>query len=257
LVDVDVLAADLERDGICVLPGLFPEEKIARWKAAFDRLYEARSRMPNGLAPRGPARHYLTLPWVEPFADPEVFANPAILAVLERVFGQEYVMVQLGADIAGPGSEAQEIHRDHQPLFGDAVATPLYALAVNFPLVPVSEENGPFKMARRTHLLPRDEGLSSIESGENPIESFLVRPGDVMIRTPLALHLGSPNVTDAGRPMVVMGYVMRWLQTPNVDLDVPRSFYEALPDEAQRLLRCDLVDELPADVAETYVDFAF
>lgn len=78
-----------------------------------------------------------------------------------------------------------------------------------------------------------------------------------MIRTPLALHLGSPNVTEASRPMVVMGYVMRWLQTPNVELDVPRSFYEALPAKTQQLLRCNVVDELPADNAETYVEFAY
>jgi hypothetical protein len=54
-----------------------------------------------------------------------------------------------------------------------------------------------------------------------------------------------------------MGYVMHWLHTPNVDLDVPRSFYESLPEKTQKLLRCNVVDELPADVAETYVDFAF
>jgi ectoine hydroxylase-related dioxygenase (phytanoyl-CoA dioxygenase family) len=121
----------------------------------------------------------------------------------------------------------------------------------------VTEENGPFKMARGTHVLSRDEGVRRIEAGDNPIESFLAQPGDVTIRTPLALHLGTPNVTDTGRPMVVMGYVMHWLHTPNVELDVPRSFYEALPDETQKLLRCNVVDELPADVAETYVDFAF
>src|SRR3712207_8636608 len=54
---------------------------------------------------------------------------------------QEYVMVQLGADVAGPGSEAQEVHRDYRPLFDDTFVTPLYALAVNFPLVERSEEH--------------------------------------------------------------------------------------------------------------------
>lgn len=255
--ELDGLAADLGRDGICVLRGLFAPEKVARWKEAFDRLFEARSRTPGGLAPRGPSRHYLTLPWVEPFADPEVFANPVVLGVLDRVFAQEYVLVQLGADVAGPGSEAQEVHRDYRPLFDDDVVTPLYALAVNFPLVPVTEENGPFKMARGTHLLSREEGLRRIETGECPIESFLAEPGDVTIRTPLALHLGTPNVTDAARPMVVLGYAMHWLHTPNVSLDVPRELYERLPAETQELLRCTLVDGLPQDAAETYVDFAF
>jgi ectoine hydroxylase-related dioxygenase (phytanoyl-CoA dioxygenase family) len=254
--DLDRAAADLERDGICVLPGLLPEQTVAAWADAFRELFERRSQVEGGLAPRGTARSYLTLPWVPPFADPQVFAHPAILGVLDRVFAQEYVLVQLGADVAGPGAEAQEIHRDYRPLFDDDVVTPLYALAVNFPLVEVTEANGPFKMARGTHVLTREEGLRRIESGDNPIESFLAQPGDVTIRTPLALHQGSPNVSDGPRPMVVLGYVMHWLHTPEVGLDVPRDFYDSLAPEAQRLLRARVVDELP-EAGETYVKFAF
>ena len=255
--ELDRLAADLERDGICVLPGLIPEEQVARWREAFDELFEARSKIEGGLAPRGKSRHYLTLPWREPFADPEIFTHPSILGVLDRVFAQEYVMVQLGADVAGPGAEAQEVHRDYRPLFDETFVTPLYALAVNFPLVEVGPDNGPFRMARGTHVLTREEGLARIESGEHPLEDFYAKPGDVTIRTPLALHLGTPNVTDGARPMVVMGYVMHWLHTANVDLDVPRAFYDALPPETQTLLRCNVVDELSDDAQETYVKFAF
>ena len=255
--DLDRLAEDLQRDGVCVIRGLLPRGKMARWKEAFDELFAARARLPDGLAPRGRARHYLTLPWVEPFADRDVFANETILGVLDRVFAQEYVMVQLGADVAGPGAEYQEIHRDYRPLFDETFVTPLYALAVNFPLVEVTERNGPFKMAPGTHLLPRDEGLRRVESEEIPIESFLAQPGDVTIRTPLALHLGTPNVTAEPRPMVVMGYAMHWLHTPNVDLNVPRAFYESLPLETQRLLRCNVVEDIDPTSGETYVKFAF
>ena len=255
--ELDRLAADLNRDGICVLPGLIPREKVERWKDAFDELFEERARVDGGLAPRGHARHYLTLPWVEPFADPDVFANETVLGVLDRVFAQEYVLAQLGADVAGPGAEAQEVHRDYRPLFDETFVTPLYALAVNFPLVEVTEEKGPFRMARGTHVLPREEGLARIESGANPIESFLAQPGDVTIRTPLALHLGTPNVTDTPRPMVVMGYAMHWLPTANVERNVPRDFYEQLPPETQQLLRCKVVDEVARNGNETYVKFAY
>ena len=255
--DLDRLAATLERDGICVIPGLIPEDKVARWREAFESLVEERAKIPGGLAPRGKSRHYLTLPWVEPFADPEVFANPTVLAVLDRVFAQEYVLVQLGADVAGPGAVAQEIHRDYRPLFQDEVITPLYALAVNFPLVEVTEQNGPFTMARGTHRLTRAEGLARVESGDIPLESFFAEPGDVTIRTPLALHLGTPNVSDQPRPMIVLGYVMHWLHTANVELNVPREAYEALPEPTRQLLRCNVVDRLDESAAETYVKFAY
>lgn len=253
--DLDRLAADLNRDGICVIRGLFDPAKIAAWSRAFDDLFAERQKRPGGLAPREQDRYYLTLPLAPPFADADVFANPVILGVLDRVFAQEYVLVQLGADVPLKGSDYQETHRDYRPLFSDNVVTPLYALAVNFPLVDVTHDNGPFEMARGTHVLGRSEGLEKVERGEIPIEQFLMRRGDVMIRTPLALHRGTPNRTEIGRPMVVMGYVMHWLHTPNVDLTLPRAFYESLPEATRTLLRCQVVDELPAEKSETYLEF--
>ncbi len=166
-------------------------------------------------------------------------------------------MVQLGADVPLQGSTYQEIHRDYRPLFTDEITTPLYALAVNFPLVDVTEANGPFQQARGTHLMPRDTALQKVESGEIAMETFPLQMGDVMIRTPLALHRGTPNRTDTPRPMVVMGYVMHWLHTPKVDLTLPQAYYDSLPAEDQQRLRCEVVESLPQEKGETYVDFKF
>ncbi|GAA6620327.1 phytanoyl-CoA dioxygenase family protein [Scytonema sp. NUACC26] len=255
--ELDRLAQDLNRDGICVIRGLFDRKLIEEWAQAFEKLFRERQNQPGGLAPREVARYYLTFPWVPPFANEFVFANPTILGILERVFFQEYVMVQLGADIPVQGSDYQEIHRDFRPLFSDQIVTPLYALAVNFPLVEVTEENGPFQMARGTHLLSRDEGLAKIASGEIQMESFYMQPGDAIVRSPLALHRGSPNRTCQPRPMVVMGYVMHWLHTVKVDLTVPQDYYESLPEKVRQLLRCQVVEQLPKEKVETYVNFKY
>lgn len=255
--ELDQLAEDLKRDGICILRGCYERAWVEKWADAFTRLFEQRQRVPGGLAPREQARYYLTFPWVPPFADSHAFANVNILGVLNRVFAQEYVMVQLGADIPVQGSDYQEIHRDFRPLFTDQFVTPLYALAVNFPLVEVTEDNGPFQMARGTHRLPREEGLAKVRRGEIPMESFLMGPGDVAIRTPLALHRGSPNRTPRPRPMVVMGYVMHWLHTPKVELTLARDYYDSLPESQRKLLRCQVADQLSADKKETYVEFKY
>ncbi|OUL24701.1 phytanoyl-CoA dioxygenase [Nostoc sp. RF31YmG] len=255
--DLDRLVEELNRDGICVIRNLFDRNLIGEWAQAFDKLFRDRQNQPGGLAPREIARYYLTLPWVSPFANTEVFANPVIMGILERVFYQEYVMVQLGVDVPFQGSDYQETHRDYRPLFSDNIVTPLYALAVNFPLVEVTSENGPFQMARGTHVIPREEGLRKVATGEIPMESFYMQPGDVMIRTPLALHRGSPNRTSQPRPMVVMGYVMHWLHTPKVDLTLERDYYESLPEKLRQMLRCQVVDRLPKEKVETYVNFKY
>ena len=254
--ELDCFAEELNRDGVTVIRDLPDPKLMEEWARAFDALFQERRNRPGGLAPREQSRYYSTIPWVAPFADERVFANPVILSVLDRVLGPDHVMVQLGADVPIYGSDYQEIHRDHPPLFGDLMVTPLYALAVNFPLVEVSEENGPFQMARGTHILPRNEGLARIQRGDIPLESFFSKPGDVTIRTPLALHRGTPNRADQPRPMVVMGYVRSWLNTPQIDLTIPRDYYESLPERTRRLLRCRVVERLEEKV-ETYLNFKF
>ncbi|YAF98007.1 MAG: phytanoyl-CoA dioxygenase family protein [Nodularia sp. CChRGM 3473] len=271
--DLDRFAQELNRDGICVIPHVFDQKLIDEWLEAFEKLFHDRQNQPGGLAPRETSRYYLTLPWIYPFANELVFANPVIMGVLERVFYQEYVMVQLGVDVPFQGSDYQETHRDFRPLFSDGlrpaggdgetpafsdrIVTPLYALAVNFPLVEVTAENGPFQMARGTHLLPREEGLQKIATGEIPLESFYMQPGDVIVRSPLALHRGSPNRTNQPRPMIVMGYAMHWLHTPKVDLTLPRDYYNSLPEEVRQMLRCEVVESLPQHKVETYVNFKY
>jgi hypothetical protein len=230
---------------------------VAHWKEAFDRLFERRQSVPGGLAPRETARYYLTLPFEPPFSDDAVFAQPDVMAVLDRVFAQEYAMVQLGVDVALQGSQHQSMHRNHEPLFSDDIITPLYALAVHVPLVAVTEDNGPFDIARGTHRMPRDEAVAKVERGDIPIDSIVAEPGDVWIRTPLALHRGTPNWTAEARPVVVMGYVMHWLHTPKVELTVARDVYEGLADPVCRLLRCRVVDQLPEDARETFLDYKF
>ncbi|GFE71696.1 phytanoyl-CoA dioxygenase family protein [Chroococcus sp. FPU101] len=256
-LDLDQFAEDLNRDGICVIRGLFERSLIEEWAVAFDALFQERQQRSLGIAPRGKARCYVTLPWVPPFANPEVFANPTILGVLDRVYYQEYKLVQLAADIPMQGSEYQIIHRDFRPLFTDQIVTPLYALAVNFPLVEVTSENGPFEMARGTHRMPREEGLVKIQAGEIPMEQFYMQPGDVMIRSPLALHRGTPNRTEQPRPMIVMGYIMHWLHTHKVDLTLAQDYYNGLSSQLQQLLRCRLVEQLPDQMTETYINFEY
>lgn len=255
--ELDDHARALERDGVCVLRQVFDRALIERWSGAFSALVEERRGRAGGLAPRGEGRFYVTLPWTQPFADPDVFASGAVLGVLDRVFAQEYRLVQLGTDTPVRGSQYQEIHRDYRPLFSDDVVTPLYALAVNFALCDVTKENGPFEMARGTHRMPKQAALDAVASGAIAMEPFPMRAGDVMIRTPLALHRGTPNRTDRPRPMIVLGYVMHWLHTPKVELQVPRRDHARLPPALQALLRCELVDELATDRAESYVEFAY
>ena len=201
----------------------------------------------------------MTLPFREPFADPSVFEDEDVLAVVGGLVGEGAQFHQLATDTPLLGSEYQDVHRDAPPLFPETGReTPPFQLAVNFPLVDVTQENGPFEVARATHMIPKEEGLRRIESGEIKLEPLTLRAGDVMIRDVRGLHRGTPNRTREPRPMVVLGYSRRWLFRPEVSIRVPRAALERFSERARSLLRFNPVVETPDESGEeVYQSFAY
>lgn len=254
-------ADEVRRTSATVLRGAFPVEKIDAWNAAFQPLLAAAIAREGDDPNRGANRYYVTLPFQPPWADPEIIDNDDVMAVVSELVGADGVMCQLASDTPIKGSQYQELHRDTQLLFPESgVETPPYQLAVNFPLVDVTLDNGPMEMAAGTHMLSKADGMARIERGEIPVEPVLLNRGDVMIRDVRHIHRGTPNPSDTPRPMVVIGYSRRWLFRPEVQIRVPRPVLESLPERARRWLRFnpvfDTVEEA-AEQAETYRVFAY
>jgi ectoine hydroxylase-related dioxygenase (phytanoyl-CoA dioxygenase family) len=170
-------------------------------------------------------------------------------------------MCQLATDTPLLGSDYQDLHRDTQLLFPESgVETPPYQLAVNFPLVDVTLENGPMEYAPGTHMTSKAEGMARIESGAAPLQPVLMARGDAMIRDVRHIHRGTPNRTAIPRPMVVIGYSRRWLHRPEVQIRVPSDVLAGLPDRARRWLRFNPVfasREEAARKQESYRAFAY
>lgn len=250
----------VRNDGHCILKRHLSEEKIKKWSEAFQPLLEEHIEREGHLRNRGASRYYVTLPFEGLWADPEVYEDPDILAICEELVGPDMVMVQLATDTPLKGSEYQDIHRDAPPLFPEAqMETPAFQLAVNFPLVDVTLDNGPFEVVRGTHMMSKEDGLQKLKSGELKIEPILMRLGDVMIRDVRALHRGTPNQTDEPRPMTVIGFSRKWLFRPEVNIQIPRSEYEKLSEKGKQLLRFNPVVESleQARKEEVYQAFAY
>ncbi|HEX8231948.1 MAG TPA: phytanoyl-CoA dioxygenase family protein [Caulobacteraceae bacterium] len=254
-------ADEVRRTSSTIIRGLFPVEKIDAWNRAFQPLLEATIERERDDPNRGKERYYVTLPFHDLWADPEIIDNDAVMAVVEELVGADGVMCQLASDTPLMGSEYQDLHRDTQLLFPETGAeSPPYQLAVNFALVDVTAENGPMEMAAGTHMLSKAEGLRRIETGEAPLEPQYMARGDVMIRDVRHVHRGTPNRTFTPRPMVVIGYSRRWLYRPEVEIRVPRPVLEGLPERARRWLRFnpvfDTVEEA-IQAEESYRVFAY
>lgn len=258
--EIDDLTNEVLRDSFCLLRGHFSRETLNIWRDAFTPLLETHISREGHLFNRGPGRFYVTLPFTEPFADPSIFEDEDVLAIVKRLVGEDATLVQLATDTPILGSDYQEIHRDTPPLFPETgQETPPFQLAVNFPLVDVEIENGPFEVARGTHMMPKEEALRLVESGEIKLEPVTMRLGDVMIRDVRSLHRGTPNRTGGPRPMVVIGYSRRWLFRPEVSIRVPKAVLDGLSERARFLLRFNPVVNSPDEQPETeiYQSFAY
>jgi len=254
-------ADEVRRTSLTLLKGCFPVETIDAWSRAFEPLLKAGMEADKDDPNRGPGRFYVTLPFHGLWADPEIIDNDAVMAVVAELVGADSVMCQLASDTPVAGSDYQVLHRDTQLLFPESGAeTPPYQLAVNFPLVDVTAENGAMEYAPGTHMLSKAEGMRRIESGETPLVAAHMARGDVMIRDVRHIHRGTPNRTAIPRPMVVIGYSRRWLFRPEVNIRVPADVLAGLPDRARHWLRFNPVFESRAEAArqaETYRAFAY
>lgn len=251
-------AEQVRKTSFCIIPNVLDPATIDHWYTSFLPLMNRYIEREGQRVNRGPSRYYITLPFTQPFADPAIFENDTILSVVEQLIGKDGVMCQLATDTPLKGSEYQEIHRDTQLLFPETgKETPPYQLAVNFPLVDMTMENGPFEVVPGTHMLSKEEGLGQLERGEVKLEPVLLKKGDVMIRDVRHLHRGTPNKTDTPRPMVVIGYSRRWLFRPEVNIVIPRRVWNTLSERARFWLRFNpIVDELQ-EGEEKYQTFAF
>lgn len=257
----DAFAREFNRDGLVMLRNHFPRAKLEKWREAFQPIFEAQMRNEKDDPNRGSQRFYVTLPFQGIFADPEIFEDADIIALVERVAGPDPVLCQLATDTPLRGSDYQPWHVDTPPLFPETHSndTPSFQLAVNFALCDVNDENGPFETTLGTHRMIKSDALAGLASGAIAQHRYRMAMGDVMIRDVRALHRGTPNVTDEPRPMVVLGYSRRWLHRPEVHIRIPQSTWDELSPAARKLLRFNPVvpDDQALSSSESYRVFAY
>ncbi len=257
----DALARDLNRDGLVVLRAHLDTALLATWRRAFEPLLAAHLQAERALPNRGAQRHYLSLPLRGTFASAAVLEDPDVLAIVERVVGVDPVLCQLATDTPLLGSDYQAWHTDTPPLFPEAGLhdTPSFQLALNFPLVDVTEQNGPLETTFGTHRMDKAQALEGVASGRIPVLRIQLAVGDLMIRDVRALHRGTPNTTSEPRPMVVVGYSRRWLHRPEVHIRVPQSTLAAMSARGRQLLRYNPVvpDDALLGGNESYRHFAY
>ncbi len=223
-------------DGYVVFERVLPPGQVADLRAAFLRVFDAYVARtdPN----RGANRFQMHLPFLAPFCDEAVIANPLTLAVLDKLLGPDYVCHYFASDTPLPGSDYQAVHSDIGLLFPEMpLSLPAYSVVVNIPLVDFTPENGPLEIwPGGTHLMPGGTKIADLAPTMHS-ETVLLPAGSLLVRDMRMWHRGTPNRSDHARPNLALIYSRPWLKTHYPPIGIPQGTYDALPERARRLFR--------------------
>ena len=256
-LNLDLKIAEFRINGYVVIDDVIPVAAIDRMREAFlpllDHVRAREANRPDDIG--GPEhgdlrtgfgrqqnlnRYTLTVPWVPPFVDTDLYENPIVLSFLEHYWSRDDFYIRcLHSNTPYPGTEFQRWHRD-TPLAKEIPHVGLDTcpiLGVKFPLVDTSEENGSVDVLPATQYIANadleeryDEVLTE---GDFPSSRRLnMRRGSVWIQDVRMLHRGTPNRSQAPRPEIVVCYGLHWLSIGQ-RLSVPPSVYEGLTDRAK------------------------
>jgi ectoine hydroxylase-related dioxygenase (phytanoyl-CoA dioxygenase family) len=167
------------------------------------------------------------------FADPDVYANTAVLAVVRRMLGEDAILEAFGAVVSLSGADAQHVHRDSPLLFDAAIAPllPCHAVTVALPLVDMDEVQG------TTALWPGSHRWKT-RSTEAAPDILAIPAGSCLLWDYRLYHGGTANRSAQARPMLYATYARSWYRDPT-------GFTR--PGLARLALQPDFVRSLPPD----------
>jgi len=227
------IAEALERDGCVVLDNVLGRDEIdqvARDMAPYmqaapkgkDEFDGFETRRAGTLIARSPKAR-------------EIIMNASILGVTAKLLSHAaaYQLHLTESVWVGPGSTAQEIHKDQEDFKGfcfpkehDTVVSTIWALT------DFTESNGATRVVPGSHKLEGDRKFSLEESEPAEMEA-----GSVLLFTGQLYHGTGANVTDSIRESLIIMYTVGWLrQEENQYLCVPIETLRELPEDLLRLM---------------------
>ncbi|GHA90147.1 hypothetical protein GCM10009069_11650 [Algimonas arctica] len=185
----------------------------------------------------GNKRFMITLALAGPLSQPEIFAPPTVMPILERLLSNKLILGSLVAVTSLPGAKTQSRHRDHHALFPEEnITPPPFATSVMIPLIEMNEEVGVTRLFKGTHLQPTD--VANTMPAQDPV----VPVGSCFLMDYRVQHRGMANVSSNKiRPVITLVFQRPWFRDyvnyDNQDrMIISQQDRDAVPQEYRRLL---------------------
>lgn len=250
--DIAQIMGGLYGDGFIGLKGAFTREWVKHLNEDVLALYQEALQRPGGAVGRGPQRHYVEIHPEDIRGFVDLATHPWVVTVCEAVLGPFYKIVEIGFDVPNPGAKEQPWHRDFPAPEDTLVGRRLNSLAFNLTTVDVYDDMGPFEIAPGTQWDPPN----GFEHDMFPPKTFYRRyeeraqrktpkMGDISVRSALTIHRGTANLSDKARPALVLGVdAPGAINSERHDLQLTRTFFDALPVQLKEHITCRIVEHL-------------
>ncbi len=200
--DVPGVVAAIRRDGVAVLDGLWPQQRIAGLHGALAAHYPeyvaTGGELPDDHRAVGTNRFLSPIAYAAPFDCADILLHPVLSALCSAMLGDQFVFEAFGVICARPGAEDQGVHSDGGALFPeqklDAILPPA-ALAISCPLVAVAADNG------GTAFLPGSQRNPTITDGREFVTAALPL-GSCQVWDLRILHHGRRYLSSETRPVI-------------------------------------------------------
>ncbi|MFP7298869.1 phytanoyl-CoA dioxygenase family protein [Neobacillus niacini] len=245
------LAVDLINvNGYVLFEEVLPRSQVESLNKKFSEIlenYMERNQLDPNIGFHDDTNHVgLHLPFVKPFIDEAIIAHPFVTNIVEQILGVDCLLTYFASNTSVPGGkEPQEVHSDTGARFGDRYEAniPITELVVNFPLVDVTEENGPMEVwPGGTHLHPdrwygpNGHDKSKLAEHMHSFKAYMPA-GSIMIRDLRMWHRGTPNSSGQSRTNLALIYTAAAVARHEGSIQIPQETYDQLSDKAKRLLR--------------------
>jgi ectoine hydroxylase-related dioxygenase (phytanoyl-CoA dioxygenase family) len=197
------------RNGYAILDHVLSEHRMTALRTEFygrynrylqDREYEETMEV-------GKKRFIVPLELTGGFADPEIYGNPFIVALVREMLDTDAVLDTFGAVVSLSGAEQQHVHRDAGLLFdaGISMLLPAHAVTVMLPLVEMNAESGTTTVWPGSH---RWKGQDEMDKKLSI--SPTIPPGSAYMWDYRLYHRGMGNASMEHRPVVYGTYARAW-----------------------------------------------
>lgn len=249
-IDPDAIAEELLRgDGAVRITGLFSADQVAEARAIVMEHSEAAADKVTHFQGAAEAEGKIALQrrvW-NLLAKGEVFsrmaAHPALMRILRRFLGTEFIMGSIAANRILPGGPGQEPHVDYPYWDFHKPETHPIGLNGSFPMnAQVSILLNPFTEASgATAYVPGSQRElrypTEADRFHERCERMLGDPGDVALFYGVAWHCAMPNKSDHDRSAILIQYLPKWVK-PMEDMPaaLPQTFLDNASPDIRQLL---------------------